>query len=106
MMGPTIDLIWVGRLGAASVAGVGVAGMAVMLASSMMMGLGMGTRAMIARFVGAGDTDGANLVAQQAFAVGASFRNFNAFNPIFIKVEINITTPTIETRSGYRNLGT
>ena len=28
MLGPTIDMVWVGRLGAASIAGVGVSGMA------------------------------------------------------------------------------
>ena len=32
-MGMTIDMIWVGKLGAASIAGVGVAGIIVMLAT-------------------------------------------------------------------------
>ena len=32
MIGPTIDMIWVGKLGAAPIAGVGVAGMVVMFA--------------------------------------------------------------------------
>jgi len=73
MMGPTIDMIWVGRLGAASIAGVGVGGMAVMMVNSVMMGLGMGTRAMIARFMGAGDAEGAKHVARQAFVIGAGF---------------------------------
>jgi len=73
MLGPTIDLIWVGKLGAASIAGVGVAGMVVMLANSMMMGLVIGVRAMIARFVGAGDAKAANRVARQAFVISAGF---------------------------------
>jgi Na+-driven multidrug efflux pump len=73
MMGPTIDLIWVGRLGEASLAGVGVAGTAVMVVNSARMGLTTGTRAMIARFVGAGDTEGANHVAQQAFVISTIF---------------------------------
>ncbi len=64
MVGPTIDMIWVGKLGAASIAGVGVAGMAVMVVNSAKMGLDTGARAMIARFVGAGDAKGANHVAQ------------------------------------------
>ena len=34
MLGPTIDMIWVGKLGAASIAGVGVAGMVVMVVNS------------------------------------------------------------------------
>jgi len=73
MLGPTIDIIWVGKLGAASIAGVGVSGMVVMLVNSLMMGLTTGMRAMIARFVGAGDVGGANHVAKQAFVVSAGF---------------------------------
>ncbi len=73
MAGPTIDMIWVGRLGSAAIAGVGVAGLAVMLVNSAMMGLGTGLRAMIARFVGAGDASGSNHIAMQGFAVGAAY---------------------------------
>ncbi len=73
MLGPTIDMIWVGRLGAASIAGVGVSGMAVMLLNAMMMSLNMGSRAMIARFIGAGDIAGANHVARQSFVIIAAF---------------------------------
>ncbi len=73
MLGPTIDMIWVGRLGAASIAGVGVAGIAVMMIMAAIMGLMMGMRAMVARFVGAGDVKGANHVAQQAFVISIAF---------------------------------
>lgn len=73
MMGPTIDMIWVGKLGEASIAGVGVAGTAVMVVNSARMGLTTGTRAMIARFIGAGDDKGANSVGQQAVVVSAVF---------------------------------
>ena len=66
-------MIWVGRLGAAAIAGVGVSGMAVMLINSMMMSLNMGSRAMIARFIGAGDIAGANHVARQSFVIIAAF---------------------------------
>ena len=78
MLGPTIDMIWVGRLGSAAIAGVGVAGMAVMVANSARMGLTTGTRAMIARFVGAGNSEGANHVAQQAFIISAVFSTLMA----------------------------
>jgi len=88
MFGPTIDMIWVGRLGVASVAGVGVAGMAVMLMNSMRMGLYTGLRAMVARFVGAGDSESANHVAQQAFVVGISFSTIIALIGIFFAEEI------------------
>jgi len=73
MMGPTIDMIWVGKLGAASIAGVGVGGMVVMLVMTGRMGLNMGMRAMVARFVGAGDFEGANHVAQQAFVISGAY---------------------------------
>jgi len=90
MLGPTIDMIWVGRLGAASVAGVGVAGIAVMMVMSMMMGLFMGLRAMVARFVGAGDNRGAIHVARQAFAISAVFSIVMAATGIFLAEQILI----------------
>jgi len=73
MLGPTIDMVWVGRLGPAAIAGVGAAGMGMMIIMPAMMGLTMGTRAMIARFIGSGDEMGANHVARQAFALGLGF---------------------------------
>jgi len=90
MLGPTIDMIWVGKLGAASIAGVGVAGMVVMLANSMMMGLIVGVRAMVARFVGTGDASGANHVARQAFVISASFSLVMASIGIFFAEPILI----------------
>jgi putative MATE family efflux protein len=72
-IGTTIDMIWVGRLGASSVAGVGVAGMLVALLDAFKMGLDMGTRAMIARSIGAGDMKGANRVALQGYVVTIAF---------------------------------
>lgn len=79
MLGPTIDMIWVGRLGPAAIAGVGVAGIAVQLVMSAMMGLTMGMRAMIARFIGAGDVAGAVNVARQALVLSAAFAVILAF---------------------------
>jgi len=64
-LGPTIDMIWVGKLGAASMAGVGVSGMVVMLVSSVRTGLQTGTRAILARSIGAGEKEVANHVAKQ-----------------------------------------
>jgi putative MATE family efflux protein len=71
MLGPTIDMIWVGSLGSDSIAGVGVAGIAIGLVMSAIMGLSMGMRAMIARFIGAHDPESANHVALQAFVLSA-----------------------------------
>ncbi len=72
MLGPTIDMVWVGKLGSASIAGVGVAGVAVQLVMVAMMGLIMGMRAMVARFVGAGDLRAANHMANQGFVLSAT----------------------------------
>ncbi|OGN99339.1 MAG: hypothetical protein A2Y90_00780, partial [Chloroflexi bacterium RBG_13_52_12] len=70
MLGPFIDMIWIGKLGSASMAGVGISSIVVMLINSLIMGLFTGLRAMVARFVGAGDKEKANHVAQQAFVIG------------------------------------
>ncbi len=72
-IGPTIDMIWVGKLGAASVAGVGVAGLLVQLLDMFKMGLDMGTRALISRHFGAGDKKMANHVAVQGYVVTIAF---------------------------------
>lgn len=90
MLGPTIDMIWVGRLGAASIAGVGVAGMIVMVMNSARMGLDMGMRAMIARFVGAGDEQGAIHVIQHALFVSGLFSIVMAVIGIFLAEPILI----------------
>ena len=73
LLGPVIDMIWVGKLGAAAIAGVGVSSMAVMVINSARMGLTQGTRALVSRFIGSGDTEGANHVSQQAFVVSAGY---------------------------------
>lgn len=78
-----VDMFWVAKLGAASIAGVGVSALAVQLATAFIMGLGTGMRAMIARFTGAGDTAGANHVARQAFVVAAGFALIMAIIGIF-----------------------
>jgi len=82
-LGPTIDMIWVGRLGAASIAGVGIAGMIVMLVMVGRMGINQGTRALIARFVGASDEKQANHVAQQAFVISGTYSIVMAATGVF-----------------------
>ncbi len=64
------DLIWVGRIGSNSIAGMGVANIILMLVWAVDMGLVAGARAMIARYTGAGDIAGANRVAGQALVLG------------------------------------
>ena len=73
MAGPIVDMIWVGRLGSVSIAAVGVGGIIIGLVITTVMGLAMGTRAMIARFMGARDVRVANHVAQQSLVIGLAF---------------------------------
>lgn len=69
MLGPTIDMIWVGRLGSEAMAAVGAAGIAVQMLLAAMFGLIMGVRAMVARSIGAGDFRAANHIAQQGLVL-------------------------------------
>ncbi len=71
MIGPTIDMIWIGKLGPDAMAAVGISGTVVMLINSLIMGLFAGLRALVARFVGAGDSEKANHAAQQGLIIGA-----------------------------------
>ena len=71
MVSQLTDLIWVGRLGAQSIAGVGIANVLLAMVYSVDMGMVVGVRAMIARCVGAGDTKGADHVAGQAILLGS-----------------------------------
>ncbi len=68
-----VDLIWVGRLGPSSIAGVGVANIVLMMVWAVDMGLLTGVRAMIARNIGAGDLPGANHIAGQALILSATW---------------------------------
>jgi len=88
MLGPTIDMIWVGRLGSSSVAGVGVAGIATQLIMGAMMGLIMGMRALVARFIGRGSIQEANHVSQQAFVISGGFAVVMAAVGAFLAEEI------------------
>lgn len=71
MIGQIIDMIWVGRLGPAAIAGVGMANICVLVIMSMDIGLIMGIRAMVSRYSGAGNMREAGRVAGQAIILGA-----------------------------------
>jgi len=88
MIGPFIDMVWVGRLGSSSVAGVGVAGLAVMLANAALTGLTTGMRVLIGRYWGAGDKSSATHAAHQSFVIGIMYAIFIAIIGIFLAVPI------------------
>ena len=69
MIGISIDMVWVGRLGSAAMAGIGVAGIYAGVQLMLMAGLSIGTRALVARYIGARDIAGANHAAQQGFVI-------------------------------------
>jgi putative MATE family efflux protein len=88
MVGPTIDMIWVGRLGPSAIAAVGISGTVVQLGMGAMMGLTTGVRALIARSIGARDNDTANNVAQQATIITAIYAVLTAIIGVFFSEDI------------------
>lgn len=70
------DMIWVGRLGSAAIAGVGIANVVLLMLFSVDMGVTMGARAVIARSIGAGDRAGANHATGQTIIIGACWGLF------------------------------
>jgi len=67
------DMVWVGRLGPAAIAGVGIANIVLMLVMSMDFGLIVGVRALVARYVGAGDMGVANHISAQALLLSTAW---------------------------------
>lgn len=87
-IGPTIDMMWVGKLGAPALAAVGISGMIVNLMNLLRQGLQTGTRAMVARFIGAGDEQGANAASQQTLVVTVGFAIIMAAIGVFFSRQI------------------
>jgi putative MATE family efflux protein len=79
-----LEMIWIGKLGSASIAGVGVASLIVMLMITVKGSLSTGERAMVARFIGSGDVAAANHVAGQAFITSTAFGVISAVIGIFL----------------------
>ena len=73
MIGQPIDMYWVGKLGTTAMAGVSTGGALIRIMITAMMGLGVGMRAIIARFVGEGDHEGAIRVAMHGFIAGGIY---------------------------------
>jgi putative MATE family efflux protein len=90
VIGPAVDMIWIGRLGPGAIAGVGVSGITVTAVNSLVQGLFTGTAAMVARFVGARDEQSANRAAQQSFVIGLAFSVVMAIVGLFLAEEIMV----------------
>jgi len=65
-----VDIYWVGKLGDAHVAAVGLTESLMVFIYAVAIGLAMATTAMVARRIGEGDPKGASLAAAQAIFVG------------------------------------
>lgn len=65
-----VDIFFVGKLGSAAVATVGLTGSVIILVFAIVMGLSMGTTAMIARRIGEGDREAAGVAAWQSILAG------------------------------------
>lgn len=61
-----VDMVWVGKLGGAAIAAVAMSGSILMVIMTLIIGIAMGTIAMVARFMGAGERKKANEVAMQS----------------------------------------
>jgi putative MATE family efflux protein len=106
--GPTVDLIWLGRLGPENLAAVGVASMVVMLANGLMMGIFTGLRSMVSRYFGAKDKEGAVHVARQAFviavALGIILASVGIFLDEWILSLLGVEPEVISLGSGYMRI--
>jgi putative MATE family efflux protein len=64
-----IDMFWVGKLGAASIAAVAISGTIIMVLFTIVAGVSTGTLALVARYVGAKDRGQADAVATQSISL-------------------------------------
>ncbi len=64
------DTIFVGRLGPAAIAGVSMSGIVMMIFMTLVMGVSIGTVAMVSRLTGAKDEEGTNNAAMQSLLMG------------------------------------
>jgi len=65
-----VDMIFVGRLGPSAIAAVALCGLLMQISWTLLIGVTIGTTAMVARFYGAGDRRTAGLTAMQSISLG------------------------------------
>jgi putative MATE family efflux protein len=65
-----VDMIWVGKLGASALAAVAMSGQIILIVMFLMIGIGVGTTAKVARAVGEKDRPRAENVAMQSLILG------------------------------------
>jgi putative MATE family efflux protein len=83
-----LEMIWLGRLGASAIAGVGISSFVVAMVMMVKSGISNGEKAMVARFIGAGDDAMANHIAGQALVISAVYGLIAAFIGILFTRQI------------------
>ena len=68
-----VDMIFVGRLGPDAIGAVAVCGLLMQITWTLLVGVAIGTTAMVARFYGSGDKTSAGKTAMQSLALGVLF---------------------------------
>ncbi len=71
-----VDMIFVGRLGADAIAGVGLGGQLTFFLQVLFMGLAVGNTALVARAIGAGDKPEAERIAKQSMLIAVLLSGF------------------------------
>ena len=64
-----VDMMMVGGVGPAAIAAIGLTNQPIFLAMAAFMALNVGTTAVVARFIGAGDQEEANTAARQSLII-------------------------------------
>ena len=67
------DIFMVGHLGAAAVTAVGLSNQAVMLVTTFFAATATGVTALVARHIGAGEPERANVITHQGYLLGTLF---------------------------------
>ncbi len=67
-----VDMIFVGRLGAAAIAAVALSGILMQITWTLLIGVSVGTTAMVARYFGAGQPERAGMAAMQSLSLGVA----------------------------------
>ena len=98
-----VDIFFVGKLGSAAVATIGLTGSLIILVFAIVMGLSMGTTAMVARRIGEGDPEAAGVAAWQAILAGVlGAIPVSILGALFSQELLGLMGGTDEIIAGYR----
>lgn len=100
-----LDMVFVGRLGPEAIAGVSMSGAIIHMVMTLVIGIDMGMRAMVARFYGARDLEMTRRVIGQSLLMAAVLALFLAGSGVWWRREllqlIGASPEVVEQGSGY-----